>query len=140
HGGLLLLCLELLLRWSCGFLLRSSSCRFDRGAHDHLPARSARNGTADQEQVALGIDTHDRQVFDRAAPHAHVPGHALAGEHAARRLTLTDGAGDTVRYRGAVRSVTAREIVALHDAGESLTDGRPRDVDDLTFLEQVDLD
>ncbi len=49
---------------------------------------------------------------------AHVARHALALEHAARRLALADGARRAVRHRVAVGLHAAREIVALHGAGE----------------------
>src|SRR5690606_36334440 len=140
HGGLLLLYPGLLLGRSRGFLLRSSSRRFDGRANDHLTARRAGDGTANQQQVALGIDANDLQVLDRATTHAHVARHALTGEDATWRLTLTDGAGNAVRHRRTVGGVAAREVVALHDARETLTGRGTRDVDDLAFLEQVDLE
>ena len=70
----------------------------------------------------------------------HVARHALAGEHAAGRLALTDRARRTVRDRDTVRGRAAAEIVALHDAGVALADGRARHVDDLAGLEQIDLE
>ena len=90
-----------------------------RRTHDHLTARCARNGAADQQQVALGIDAHDLQVLDGATDLAHVAGHALTEEHATRRLALTDRTGRAMRHGHAVRGRQTAEVVALHDAGVS---------------------
>ncbi len=65
-------------------------------------------------------------------------GHALALEHASRRLALTDGTRRAVRHRVAVSLHAARKIVALHGAGEALAHRGPGDIDDLTRGEHVD--
>src|SRR5467141_1604246 len=65
-------------------------------------------------------------------------GHALALEHASRRLALTDGTWRAVRHRVAVSLHAARKIVALHGAGEALAHRGPGDIDDLTRGEHVD--
>ena len=71
-----------------------------RDARRPATAFRARHRTADQQQVARHVDFDDAQIFDGAILHAHVTGHALALEHAARRLALTDG----TRARGATPS------------------------------------
>src|SRR5882724_5033145 len=65
-------------------------------------------------------------------------GHALALEHASRRLALTDGTWRAVRHRVAVSLHAARKIVALYGAGEALAHRGPGDIDDLTRGEHVD--
>src|SRR5687767_795857 len=109
--------------------------RLHGGTHDHLTARGTGNGAADQQQVALGIDAHDLQILDGATDLAHVAGHALAGKHATRGLALTDGARRAMRHGHAVRSRQTAEVVALHDAGVTLTDGGAGHVDDLADFE-----
>ena len=99
------------------------------------PPCGARNRAADQQQVALGVDLDDLQILDRAANHAHVTGHALALEHAARRLALADRARGSVRHGHTVRGMVTAEVVTLHRAGEALADGGARDIDDLASLE-----
>ena len=112
----------------------------DRVAHDHLAARGAGHGAADQQQVAHRIDLDDLQVLDGAADVAHVAGHALAGEHAARRLALADRARRAVEQRRAVGGRAAREVVALDRARKALADRGAGDVDDLARGKDVDLD
>src|SRR5262249_4898127 len=89
---------------------------------------------------AIGIDAYDLEVFDGAALHAHVAGHALALEHATRGLALADGAGRTVRHGHAVRGRQTAEVVTLHGAREALARGGAGDVHDLADGEQVDLE
>ena len=109
-------------------------------AHDHATALRTRDGAADQEQVALDVHFDDLQVFHGAAHHAHVTRHALALEHAARRLALADGARGTMRQRDTVGGMVAGEVVPLHGAGKALADGGAGHVDDFADLETVDLE
>ena len=71
---------------------------------------------------------------------AHVAGHALAREHAARRLALADRAGRAVEQRRAVGGRATREVVALDRAREALADRGAGDVHDLAGREHVHLD
>ena len=112
----------------------------DGRTNDDAAALVTRNGALDQDQVAIGIDADDFEVLDGAAHVAHVAGHLLALEDAARRLVLTDGTRSAVRQRVAVRRVLGAEVVTLDRTGEALTDGRADDVDLLARLEQVNLE
>src|SRR5690606_12263757 len=82
----------------------------------------------------------DLQVLHRASAYAHVPSHALTREDATGRLPLTDRTRCAVREGRTMGGITAGEIVPFHDTGETLTDRRACDIDDLAFLEQIDLD
>src|SRR5690606_39220960 len=113
----------------------SSSLR--RAADDDVAARSARHRTLDRDQALVGVDLDHDQVLDRAAHVAHVARHLLAGEHAARRLALADGARGAVRPRVAVRRVAHGEVVALDRALEALALGDAGHVDLLAHLEHV---
>ena len=62
-------------------------------------------------------------------------GHTLAGENAARVLTVTDRTRGTGRHGVTVGRAVGREVVALDGAGETLTDGRAGHVDLLAFRE-----
>ena len=89
-------------------------------AHRDVAAARAGHRAADQQQLALGIDAHDLEVLHGALPAPRWPGHALAGEHAARVLVLADRARLVVRNRVAVARAVGGEMVALDDAGEAL--------------------
>src|SRR4029077_16981097 len=86
----------------------------DRRADDDAAARGARHGTADEQQVPLEVHLDDLEVFHGAVDAAHAAGHALAREHASRRLALADRAGRAVHDGSAVARHAARETVALH--------------------------
>ena len=66
--------------------------------------------------------------------------HTLALEHTARRLTLTNGTGGAMGHRDTVGSRHTSEVVTLDGTGETLADGRARDVDHLADDEQVHLE
>ena len=106
-----------------------------RRTHDDLAAFGARNRAADQQQVALDVDLDDLEVLDGAANHTHVARHALALEHAARRLALADRARRSVRHGHTVRGMVTGEVVTLHRAGEALADRGARDIDDRADFE-----
>src|SRR5690606_11414754 len=81
------------------------SSALGRAADDDVAAGGAGNRTPDGQQTLFGINLDHDQVLDRAAHVAHLPGHLLAGEHAARRLALADGARRAVRQRVTVRGI-----------------------------------
>ena len=66
--------------------------RLQRGTHDDLTTLGSRHGAADEEQVTLGVDLDDLEVFRGATGNTHVARHALALEHAAhlKQLELTN--------------------------------------------------
>ena len=67
-------------------------------------------------------------------------GHTLAGENAARVLTVTDRTRGTGRHGVTVGRAVGREVVTLDTALETLTDGRAGHVDLLTFREHFGLE
>src|SRR5262245_57980156 len=94
--------------------------------HDDLTARSARNGAANQEKVAVGIDADDLQIFDGATFVTHPARHALTHEYATRSLTLPDRARRTMRHGHTVGIQQTAEVMAFHDACITLTGGSAR--------------
>src|SRR6185312_6353774 len=116
-------------------MVRSSS--LGRRAHDHVAAGGAGHRALDCDQVALGVHADHFEIHRRTVHGAHVAGHLLAREHAARRLALADRTRRTMRQRVAVRGVAHREVPALDRALETLALGHARDVDDLADLEHV---
>ena len=76
----------------------------------------------------MSIFTTSRFI-GRTAHVAHVAGHLLAREHAARRLALADRARRTMRQRVAVRRVAHREVPTLDRALEALALRDAGDVD-----------
>ena len=83
------------------------------------------------------VDTDDVEVLGGDLVHAHVAGHALAGEHATRVLGHRDRAGHVVRTAVTVRRALGAEVVTLDGAGETLTDGRALHVHLLAHCEQL---
>src|SRR2546422_4129562 len=76
-----------------------------------------RHGTAHEQEIALGIDSHDPQPELGGVAGAHMPRHALAFDNPRRVGTRCD------RPRLAVPRVpgrlwTAGEVMAVHDALE----------------------
>jgi hypothetical protein len=114
--------------------------RFDGRTHYDLAVLATRDRTFDEQQVALGVHFDDLEIDLRDLVGTQTARHALAGEHAARRLPLTDGARRTVRKRVAVRHVLMREVVALDDARITFALRRAADVDELAHLEEIDLE
>src|SRR5690606_6082527 len=118
----------------------SYSSTFAGGADDHVAARRTRDGTLDRDQATLGVDLDHFQVLNALALGAHVAGHLLAREHAARGLALADGTRRAVRQRVAVGGVAHGEVVPLDRALEALALGHAGHVHHLADLEDVGLD
>ena len=95
--------------------------------------RAARpgHGALDQQQVPLGVRAHDGQLPDRRPTVAHVPGHLLVLEDAARILALASRTECTVRDRYAVRCTHTAETPTLHAASKALALRVARNVDHL---------
>src|SRR6478735_6353929 len=96
-----------------------------------------RNRTLDEQQAALGVRANDFKVLLGAVARAHVPGHLLVLEDAARILAVAGRAVRTVRDRNAVRRAEAAEVPALHGAGEALALRHARNVDHLAGDEVI---
>ena len=86
---------------------------FDSRENHDLAVLGTRNGTLDQQQLALGVDACDFEVLGRDGDVAHVTGHALARENTTRILRHTDRTRHIVRTRitvgmhGPMRSCSA---------------------------------
>src|SRR5688500_7692629 len=106
----------------------SATC-LDRVADDHEATLRAGDSTPDEDEVALGVGRHDREVQRRDLLAAHAAGHLGAAEHAGRRGAGADGAGRAVDAVGAVGGGEAAEAVALHHTGEALALADGGDVD-----------
>src|SRR6185312_1605241 len=116
-------------------MVRSSS--LGRRTHDHVAAGGTGHRALDCDQVALGVHADHFEIHRRTAHVAHLTGHLLAREHAARGLALADRTRRAVRQRVAVGGVAHREVPALDRALEALALGHARDVDDLADREHV---
>src|SRR3954449_12619545 len=107
-------------------------------AHDHEAVASARNRTADVEQVVLGIDFGDAEILDRHLIAAHPAAHAHALHDARRERRSADRAGRAMEHR-AVSGPAAGEVMALDYALKTLALRLADDVDVIARLEDVDL-
>src|SRR4051812_5486889 len=108
--------------------MAASLLRLHGGTDDHVAARSNRGRTPDRDQMTLGVDLDDFEIHRRTIHVAHLAGHLLAREHAARRLALADRAGRAMRQRVAVRGVAHGKVPALDGALETLALGDARDI------------
>src|SRR5690606_12305658 len=102
--------------------------------------RRAGDGAPDRDQATLGVDLDHAQALRGLGLGAHVAGHLLAREHAARGLPLADRAGAAMRQRVAVGGIAHAEVPALDRALEALALGDALDVHELADLEDVGLD
>src|SRR5205085_3125461 len=101
----------------------------DRGPDDDLRAGCAGNRAFDHQQVLVGAHFDDAKVLRRARLRAHVSVHALALENTTRVRTAADRAGAAERLVRTVRGAVSAEVVALHDALETLALARAGHVD-----------
>src|SRR5690606_38415630 len=89
-------------------------------ANEYETAASTRNRALNEQQALLGIDCLNGEVLNGDAIAAHAASHLLSLEHATRGSCATDRARLAVVAVCTVRSRDAREVVALHGAGEAL--------------------
>ncbi len=108
----------------------------DSGTHDHVTTGAPGDGTLDQQQVALGVYTHDFQRLNGYTLRTQVTGHFLALEHSTRSLALADGTRCTVGNGVTVGVVLTTEVPALDGTGVALTFGLTSDINHLTGFEQ----
>src|SRR5687767_9297354 len=106
--------------------------------HDEQAVARPGHRTLDQDEVALRVDLHDRELLDGHPLVAHVTGHAGALPDAAGVGPRADRAGRPMMV-GAVRLRPALEVVAGDDAGEAVALADPGHVNELSGLEQADL-
>ncbi len=111
---------------------------FDRRTNDDTGACRTRESTFDQQQVIRNIYLNNLETLSRYTSIAHVTRHLLAFPDATRRLTLTDGARNSMRTRVTVRGILHVEIVALDGALEALALGGPGDINQLTGSKKLD--
>src|SRR5690242_1789446 len=108
------------------------------GVLDDQPAAlRAGHRALDEEQAALGVGADDLEVLLGPVAVAHVAGHLLVLEDAARILAITGRTVRTVRNRHAVRGAQAAEAPTLHRAGKALALGPTRHVDQLAGDEVI---
>ena len=98
-------------------------------ANEHPAVLRAGHRALDEEQAAIGVGAHDFEVLLGALTVAHMAGHLLALEHAARILAVTRRTVRTVAERNAVRGAKTTEAPTLHGAGEALALRVTGDVD-----------
>tara|TARA_R100000541_G_scaffold2469_1_gene8882 strand:- start:601 stop:1263 length:663 start_codon:yes stop_codon:yes gene_type:complete len=108
--------------------------------HDNVTTSGTGHCTLDQQQITLGIDTHDFQGLHGYALGAHVPGHLLALENTAWSLALANRTRDAVGYGVTVSIVLTTEIPALDGTGKAFTLGLTGDIHHLSSLENLGLD
>ena len=90
--------------------------------------------------MALDVDADHLEVGRGDLAAAHASGHLGALEDAAGRGARADRAGRAVVLVVTVGRALAREVVALHAAGEALALGHGGGVDHLALLQGVDQD
>ncbi len=112
----------------------------DGRTHENVATGRTGHCALDQQEVALGIDTHDFQGLHGYALGAHVPGHLFALEYTTRSLALTDGSRDAVGYGVTVGIVLTTEIPALDGTGKAFTLGLTGDIHQLSCLKDFRLD
>src|SRR4051794_1798809 len=111
------------------------------GVADGQPAALVtRNRALDEQEPADRIGTDDFQVLLGAIARAHMPGHFLVLEHAARILAVAGRTVRAVRDRNAVGGAETAEAPALHRAGKALALGHAGNVDQLARNEVIGAD
>src|SRR3546814_14439052 len=78
---------------------------------------------SDEEKAAFGVGADDFEILLGAVARAHVAGHLLVLEDAARVLAVTGRTMGTVADRDAVAGAHAAETPALHRTGQALALG-----------------
>src|SRR5690606_22205845 len=114
-----------------------SATGLHRLSHDYVGALGSGNGTTEQQQPALGVDSDHVEVEGRDPVVAHAAGHAHALEHPGGRGAGADRSGGAMLLVVAVGSALAGEVVALHHTGEAFALGGAGDVRLLAGLEDV---
>ena len=109
----------------------------DRVLDQQPAALRAGHRALDEEQAAGGVGADDFEILLGAVAGAHMAGHLLVLEDAARILAVAGRAVRAVRDRDAVGGAEALEAPALHRAGKALALGHALDVDELAGDEMV---
>src|SRR3546814_10192807 len=98
-----------------------SSDLLDRIADEQPAALRAGHRTLDEEKAAFGVGADDFEILLGAVARAHVAGHLLVLEDAARVLAVTGRTMGTVAARDAVAGAPAPQTPALHRRSEEHT-------------------
>src|SRR5882757_2749093 len=97
-----------------------SSGPLGRGTDQDEAAVRTGDGSLDEEQSLLRVNSVNGQVLGGDPLVAHTARHTHALEHTARGGAATDGTGRAVLALDSVAGAEATEVVALHDTGEAL--------------------
>src|SRR2546423_4958069 len=104
------------------------AARTSRLADGHQAVHRTRHRAAHEQEIALGVDSHDTQADLGEVAGAHMPGHALAFDDARRVGTRRDRSGLAVP-RVAVGLGAAVEVMTVHDALKAAALGDAADFD-----------
>src|SRR3546814_11437573 len=91
-----------------------------RIADEQPAALRARDRALDEEKAALDVGADDFEILLGAVARAHVAGHLLVLEDAARILAVTGRTMRTVADRNTVGRAHTAETPALHRTGKAL--------------------
>src|SRR4051795_3420489 len=125
---------------ACRIWCRIGTRQLDRVADGQPAALVARNRALDEQQAPDRIGPDDLEVLLRAIARAHVPGHFLVLEHAARILAVAGRTMRAVRDRNAVGGAQTAEAPALHRAGKALALRHAGNIDQLARNEVIGAD
>src|SRR5690606_25556381 len=106
-------------------------------AYENDAAAGAWNGTLDQQEVLLSVDSVNGQVLSGNTLSTHTTSHLLSTENATWGRCAADGTWLTVVLVSTVRCANTVEVVTLHNAGEALTLRGTNDVDLLAGFEDL---
>src|SRR5215217_7131636 len=112
-------------------------CSLHGGAYEDDLAAGAGDGTLDQQQRLLCVDSVNLEVQRGLTNGAHAACHFHSTEDAAGGGCSTDGTGLAVVLVSTVRGSNTVETVALHDTGKTLALGGADDVDRLAGFEHL---
>src|SRR6267378_3766256 len=98
-----------------------------------------RHRAAYEQQIALGVDSHDAQADLGEVAGAHMPGHALAFDDA-RRVGARRDRSRLAVPRVAVGLGATVEVMTVHDALKTAALGDAADFDAIAFRENCDRD
>ena len=131
-------------RFRCGVwssvCVRSSSVitlGLHRGLDQKIKSSRPRHRSANQDEIALRVDTHDLEILLDPPDVSHVPAHLFPLKNPAGILVLTDGTGLTVRLGVTMSCSATTETMTTHDACESTANRRAAHVYLLPLLEYL---
>ena len=105
-----------------------------------MTAFGAGDCALDQNQLALGINTHHFQLLYGTLHRTQMTGHALTREYTTRILRLTDRTRHIMRTRVTVSGTVGRKVMALDNTRITLTLSSTGHINQLTGLKDFDTD